>query len=166
MTVKYIGNPVVNHKVEQFVRAIVLQPHEIEGNTLPYARNGQLLHEHQPLDVVQIGIADEYGYRLYPTANSLLAAWGYHGNAVLFRLSQTAVEGVPTVVDHGGKLYAPFAAVVAVAYECSTPANYKAVLNNYQGYVRKFGHPSHFAVGINNAKNALQGKAQKPKAVR
>lgn len=146
---KYIGNPVINHKVEQIVRAIVLGAYAgtecTFGSLAVYSQNNNLQSMYEPSSIINVG-TDEGGYSFTPTTNSALIVLGYNPNAVLFRLNSTVVEGVAALASTpDGRLIAPLAAVVAVAYECSYYGTYKGVLRDYEQYKREYGGaPNHF----------------------
>ena len=170
---KWIQNPVTNHKVEQLLRA-VLYPLDlyhsvanyiaVEGvglcETVPVptlhvqAEYAQVLTEQKDLDTLQIGTADEYGYRLAPETNSWLIRNGIKPNAFLLALSQVQVEGIPAMLERDGKLYTLFCALYGVAYEAVFQAD---VMNEqYKQYVKRYGVPKHFTVqGVYNDPSKL-----------
>ena len=143
----WIGNPITNHKVEQLLRA-VLHPSIVFDEVNPvldvYAERIQLITEQKDLDFVQVGIADEYGYRLAPETASWLIRNGIKPNAFLLALSQVQIEGVPALLSRDGRLYMVFCALFVTAYEAifaGTNLN-----NEYNKYIKKHGIPKHFTV--------------------
>lgn len=150
---KWIGNPITNHKVEQLLRAVSLPnyvfPTEYDVTVLGShlgvaARTGQMITEQKDLDLVQVGTADEYGYRLAPETNSWLIRNGIKPNAFLLALSQVQVEGVPALLSRDGKLYMVFCALFMSAYEAVFAA--KNLNTEYNRYVKQYGIPKHFTV--------------------
>lgn len=144
---KWIGNPITNHKVEQLLRAVV-HPSIVFDEVNPvlgvYARHVQLITEQKDLDLVQVGTADEYGYRLAPETNSWLIRNGIKPNAFLLALGQVQVEGVPALLSRDGKLYMVFCALFMSAYEAVFAA--KNLNTEYNQYTKRYGVPKHFTV--------------------
>lgn len=146
---KYIGNPIFNHKLEQVCRS-VLFPEQIFSDAdyqLNYklavsARHAQVLTEQHPLDVVAVGLADAYGYRLHPATNSWLIRNGIKPNVVLFHLSILKLEGAPVLVEDRGRLYVPFAALHHVLH--GILFNKQLFVDQYNAYIRKYGYPEHW----------------------
>lgn len=143
---KYIGNEVVNHKVEQIIRAIVVPNNG--GNVFEYLHPVSTHHTIQgmlgAMDIVEVGSAVG-GWTFHPDTNSALIMLGLNPSAVLLRLNSVVIEDVPALVESGGRLVAPFSAVVAVAYECSYSGTYKHVQHDYEAYTRyNGGVPKHF----------------------
>ena len=148
---KYIGNIVINHKVEQFVRAVVLplQP-DFEFNQLNVRANtNQLLFVQREFDIVQCGLGGSKGWRFHPSTNSILISWGYNPDAVLLRLNSMAIEGTPPLLEDGaGVLTTTFGSLVALAYECTYKRTYKRVFNDYIKHCLEYGQPQHFASAV------------------
>lgn len=154
----WIGNPITNHKVEQLLRAVLYptqlfdtadnhaHPEGIECFSLThvYSDCGQIITEQKDLDFVQVGYADEYGYRLAPETNSWLIRNGIKPNAFLLALSQVQIEGVPALLSRDGKLYMVFCALFVTAYEAIFAG--KNLNNEYSKYIKKHGIPKHFTV--------------------
>ena len=149
---EWIGNPITNHKVEQLLRAVIyprmmFNP-MLESNGYPLnlisACNQQVITEQKDLDFVQVGIADEYGYRLAPETNSWLIRNGIRPNAFLLALSQVQIEGVPALLSRDGKLYMVFCALFVTAYEAIFAG--KNLNDEYSKYIKKHGIPKHFTV--------------------
>ena len=166
---KWIQNPVTNHKVEQLLRAVGF-PEELYTTLVPvegvglcvgnsellavYAERAQVLTEQKDLDTVCIGTADEYGYRLAPETNSWLIRNGIKPNAFLLALSQVQVEGIPAMLERDGKLYTLFCALYGVAYEAVFQA--QEMNKQYTQYTKRYGVPKHFYVqGVYNDPNKL-----------
>lgn len=142
---KWIHNPITNHKVEQVLRAVCFPDLIFNHDVLiVHARNEQLITGQQDLDFVQVGTADEYGYRLAPETNSWLIRNGIKPNAFLLALGQVQVEGVPALLSRDGKLYMVFCALFMSAYEAVFAA--KNLNTEYERYVKKHGIPKHFTV--------------------
>lgn len=148
--VKYIGNPVLNHKVEQILRAILVgadseTKHSVFEYLAVYATHHQLqdmlASAHHTIHIVGTAVG---GYSFTPETNSALIVLGLNPSAVLFRLNQTVINGVIALADTKGELVAPFSAVLAVAYECSYSGTYKLVQADYEKYKREYSVPKHF----------------------
>lgn len=161
---KWIQNPVTNHKVEQLLRAVLVCNKASLFNTDPntkgynlisvYARNAQYITAQKDLDTLCIGTADEYGYRLAPETNSWLIRNGIKPNAFLLALNQVQIEGIPAMLERDGKLYTLFCALYGVAYEAVFQA--QEMNKQYTQYVKQFGVPKHFYVqGVYNDPNKL-----------
>ena len=152
----WIGNPITNHKVEQLLRAVcyptvvfgfgcVDDDSKINPDFLHvYAENAQVITEQKDLDFVQVGYADEYGYRVAPETASWLIRNGIKPNAFLLALSQVQIEGVRALLSHDGKLYMVFCALFVTAYEAIFAA--KNLNDEYSKYIKKHGIPKHFTV--------------------
>lgn len=156
---KYIGNHVINHKVEQFVRALVLplssQTAHAPFDSMPvYANTGQLLAVHHEFDIVQVGYADSKGWRFHPTTNSILIMNGYNPDAVLLRLNSMVIEGQEVLVESAGRLITTFGSLVALAYECTYKETYKLVAADHIQHVINYGIPKHFATAVHQSKAA------------
>ena len=155
---KWIQNPVTNHKVEQLLRAVLYPNYVYDTAVIPtldvHAECAQVLTEQKDLDTLQIGTADEYGYRLAPETNSWLIRNGIKPNAFLLALSQVQVEGIPAMLERDGKLYTLFCALYGVTYEAVFQAD---VMNEqYKQYVKRYGVPKHFTVqGVYNDPSKL-----------
>ena len=166
---KWIQNPVTNHKVEQLLRAVGF-PEELYTKLVPvegvglcvgnsellavYAERAQVLTEQKDLDTVCIGTADEYGYRLAPETNSWLIRNGIKPNAFLLALNQVQIEGIPAMLERDGKLYIMFCALYGVAYEAVFQA--QEMNKQYTQYIKRYGVPKHFYVqGVYNDPNKL-----------
>lgn len=143
---KYIGNEVVNHKVEQIIRAIVVPP---QGESVfeylhPVSTHHTIQGMLGAMDIVEVGTT-KGGWAFHPDTNTALIMLGLNPNAVLLRLNSTLVEGAAALAESSGRLVTPFCAVVAVAYECSYSGTYKSVLSDYRAYKRDTGaEPKHF----------------------
>ena len=149
---KWINNPITNHKVEQLLRAVIyprmmFNP-MLESNGYPLnligAQKAQVITEQQDLDTLCVGIADEAGYRLAPETNSWLIRNGIKPNAFLLALNQVQIEGVPALLADDGKLYTLFTVLYRLAYDALFHTD--AFNNAYTAYVRKRGIPKHFSV--------------------
>lgn len=154
---KWIQNPVTNHKVEQLLRA-VLHPSIVFDEVNPvldvYAERAQVLTEQKDLDTLCIGTADELGYRLLPDTNSWLIRNGIKPNAFLLALNQVQIEGIPAMLERDGKLYILFCALYGVAYEAVFQA--QEMNKQYTQYVKQYGVPKHFTTqGVYNDPNKL-----------
>lgn len=152
---KWIQNPVTNHKVEQLLRA-VLYPDLLYIAPLldVHAERGSVLTEQKDLDTLCIGTADEYGYRLAPETNSWLIRNSIKPNAFLLALNQVQIEGIPAMLERDGKLYTLFCALYGVAYEAVFQA--QEMNKQYTQYVKQFGVPKHFTTqGVYNDPNKL-----------
>ena len=154
---KWIQNPVTNHKVEQLLRA-VLHPSIVFDEVNPvldvYAERAQVLTEQKDLDTLCIGTADELGYRLAPETNSWLIRNGIKPNAFLLALNQVQIEGIPAMLERDGKLYILFCALYGVAYEAVFQA--QEMNTQYTQYVKQYGVPKHFTTqGVYNDPNKL-----------
>lgn len=161
---KWIQNPVTNHKVEQLLRAVLYPAHIVNYNEHlgvqgdnwlgVYAQNAQVLTEQKDLDTLCIGTADEYGYRLAPETNSWLIRNGIKPNAFLLALNQVQIEGIPAMLERDGKLYTLFCALYGVAYEAVFQA--QEMNKQYTQYIKRYGVPKHFYVqGVYNDPNKL-----------
>lgn len=107
---------VINHKVEQVVRAIYFGFEKDNPSVLSTGVNyGAALSYFDPMDYVFIGIADAYGIRFKPESNSALIALGYHPSAVLFALTRMRLNGEAVVQRVGDDLVAIHAAVAQLA---------------------------------------------------
>lgn len=142
---KYIGNIVVNHKVEQIVRAIVLGDVNASFKYLNvHSTCGMILNDIESMSIVEVGTT-KGGWAFNPDTNTALIMLGLNPNAVLLRLNSTLVEGAAALAESSGRLVTPFCAVVAVAYECSYSGTYKSVTADYRAYKRGTGaEPKHF----------------------
>lgn len=154
---KWIKNPVTNHRVEQLLRA-VLHPSivfdEVNSVLDVYAERAQVLTEQKDLDTLCIGTADELGYRLAPETNSWLIRNGIKPNAFLLALNQVQIEGIPAMLERDGKLYILFCALYGVAYEAVFQA--QEMNKQYTQYVKQYGVPKHFTTqGVYNDPNKL-----------
>ena len=160
---KWIQNPVTNHKVEQLLRAVTLPTYvfptcydvTVLGSHLGVASTmGQILTEQKDLDTVCVGTADEHGYRLAPETNSWLIRNGIKPNAFLLALNQVQIEGIPAMLERDGKLYIMFCALYGVAYEAVFQA--QEMNTQYTQYIKRYGVPKHFYVqGVYNDPNKL-----------
>lgn len=154
---------VINHKVEQVVRAIYFGFEKDDPTVLSTSVNkGAALAYFDPLDNVIIGIADAYGIRFKPESNSALIVLGYHPSAVLFALTCMRLNGEAVVQRVGDDLVAVHAAVAQLARdvvfnwkvpECTTSRLTKEtkfkkpILDSYKAVLRlnKGGKPPLFA---------------------
>lgn len=153
---KWIQNPVTNHKVEQLLRAVLYAGEALyEIPVLDVcAQNSQVLTEQKDLDTLCIGTADEYGYRLAPETNSWLIRNGIKPNAFLLALNQVQIEGIPAMLERDGKLYILFCALYGVAYEAVFQA--QEMNKQYTQYIKRYGVPKHFYVqGVFNDPSKL-----------
>lgn len=143
--VRKLGNIVINHKVEQIVRAIVLSDVCAAYKYLNVnATCGMILQDIEPMGIVEVGTT-KGGWAFHPDTNTALIMLGLNPNAVLLRLNSTLVEGAAALAESSGRLVTPFCAVVAVAYECSYSGTYKSVTADYRAYKRDTGaEPKHF----------------------
>lgn len=114
--------PIINHKVEQVVRAIYWGFEPVAGdpkaasNTLSTkAQQGSAITYSAPDDWLYIGIADARGYRFSPSSNSALIALGLHPTAVLLHLTRMRLDGKPVVRVVDDALVALHSAVVQCA---------------------------------------------------
>ena len=108
-------NVVINHKVEQIVRAIYLGYVDRKDVLVSSPVMGSLITLYEPEDYVDVGIADDKGYRFTAASNSALITLGYHPTAVLLYLTQMRLNGEPVVLESHGDLVAVHAAVVQCA---------------------------------------------------
>ena len=146
-------NVVINHKVEQIVRAIYLGYADRKDVLVSSPVKGALTTLCEPDAYVEVGIADAKGCRFEAASNSALITLGYHPSAVLLYLSQMRLDGEPVVCIKDDKLVAIHAAVVQCARD--VVFNYervqmikgkprvvgKPILENY----RRVGKPKNFA---------------------
>lgn len=153
---KYIGNHVINHKVEQFVRALLLPilPATSVDQQLVRADTDQLIVMQGEFDIVQVGYADAKGWRFHPTTNSILIMNGYNPDAVLLRLNSMVIEGQEVLVESAGRLITTFGSLVALAYECTYKETYKLVAADHIQHVINYGIPKHFATAVHQSKAA------------
>lgn len=159
---KYIGNHVINHKVEQFVRALLLPCNVHNANPLALvplitqveADKEQLTVMQQEFDLVQVGYADAKGWRFHPTTNSILIMNGYNPDAVLLRLNSMVIEDQEVLVESAGRLITTFGSLVALAYECTYKETYKLVAADHLQHVINYGIPKHFATAVHQSKAA------------
>lgn len=108
-------NVIINHKVEQVVRAIYLGYVDLPDVLVSSPVRGALITLYEPDAYIEVGIADAKGYRFTAASNSALITLGYHPNAVLMYLSQMRLNGEPVVCIKDNKLVAIHAAVVQCA---------------------------------------------------
>lgn len=108
-------NVVINHKVEQVVRAMYFGYDGGVGTLVSSPVRGSIISLYEPDDVVVVGTADAKGYRFTASSNSALITLGYHPTAVLLLLTQMRYEGEPVVSIQGDTLVAIHAAVVQCA---------------------------------------------------
>lgn len=141
---EYIGNPICNHKVEQFLRAVMYPEMVVSGGTNVNSMTYQVQTEQKPLDIVIIGIGDARGLRLHPETNTWLSRNGIKPNAVLFALGTIQVEGVSALVNQEDALLSIFAALVRVAYEAVFDT--KGFNKRYEDAVKSRGVPKAFTV--------------------
>lgn len=153
---KYIGNHVINHKVEQFVRALLLPilPATSVDQQLVRADTDQLIVMQGEFDIVQVGYADSKGWRFHPTTNSILIMNGYNPDAVLLRLNSMVIEDQEVLVESAGRLITTFGSLVALAYECTYKGTYKLVAADHIQHVINYGIPKHFATAVHQSKAA------------
>ena len=108
-------NVVINHKVEQIVRAIYLGFVDRKDVLVSSPVKGALITLYEPEEYMDVGIADAKGYRFTAASNSALITLGYHPTAVLLYLTQMRLNGDPVVLESHGSLAAIHAAVVQCA---------------------------------------------------
>ena len=108
-------NVVINHKVEQIVRAIYLGYVDQKDVLVSSPVKGALITLYNPEDYMDVGTADVNGYRFSAASNSALITLGYHPTAVLLYLTQMRLNGEPVVIESHGDLVAIHAAVVQCA---------------------------------------------------
>ena len=108
-------NVVINHKVEQIVRAIYLGYVDHKDVLVSSPVKGALITLYEPEEYIDVGIADAKGYRFTAASNSALITLGYHPTAVLLYLTQMRLNGEPVVLESHGDLVAVHAAVVQCA---------------------------------------------------
>lgn len=108
-------NVVINHKVEQIVRAIYLGYVDRKDILVSSPVMGSLITLYEPEEYMDVGVADAKGYRFTAASNSALITLGYHPTAVLMYLSQMRLNGEPVVCIEDDKLVAIHAAVVQCA---------------------------------------------------
>ena len=108
-------NVVINHKLEQIVRAIYLGYVDRKDVLVSSPVMGSLITLYEPESYVDVGIADVKGYRFTAASNSALITLGYHPTAVLLYLTQMRLNGEPVVLESHGDLVAVHAAVVQCA---------------------------------------------------
>ena len=108
-------NVVINHKVEQVVRAIYLGYVDLPDVLVSSPVKGALITLYEPEEYLDVGIADERGYRFSAASNSALITLGYHPTAVLLYLTQMRLNGEPVIIESHGSLAAIHAAVVQCA---------------------------------------------------
>ena len=146
-------NVVINHKVEQIVRAIYIGYDDLPDVMVSSPVRGSIITLYEPEAYMDVGIADAKGYRFTAASNSALISLGYHPTAVLLYLTQMRLNGEPVVLESHGDLVAIHAAVVQCARDLVF--NYekvqmikgkprvvgKPILENY----RRVGKPKNFA---------------------
>lgn len=98
---------VINHKVEQIIRAVYLGLQEQNVD----CRKGTALENFKADDWVVIGIADHRGYRFTPQTNTRLAMMGLNGVSVLASLTRMRLNGKAVVAVQGSTLIAMHGAV-------------------------------------------------------
>lgn len=98
---------VINHKVEQIVRAVYLGLSEQNVD----CSKGTALENFKADDWVVIGTADHRGYRFSPDTNTRLAMMGLNGVSVLASLTRMRFRGAPVVAAQGNTLIAMHGAV-------------------------------------------------------
>lgn len=153
--VQWCGNPVINHSVEQVLRAVLLGD-DVESCIKfrnVFSKGNTFTKLQEPDSHVVVGIADVRGWRLSPVTNSYLIRSGIKPDAFLLRLSQQHIDGVQLLREQDGKLYILFSALYQTAYEAVQRP--ERILNGFNGYVRKHGYPKHFFV---NGKYTPQDK--------
>ena len=108
-------NVVINHKVEQIVRAIYIGYDDLPDVMVSSPVRGSIITLYEPESYMDVGIADAKGYRFTAASNSALITLGYHPTAVLLYLTQMRLNGEPVVLESHGDLVAIHAAVVQCA---------------------------------------------------
>lgn len=98
---------VINHKVEQIVRAVYLGLSEQNVD----CSKGTALENFKADDWIVVGIADHRGYRFSPETNTRLAMMGLNGVSVLASLTRQRLAGKPVVAAQGNTLIAMHGAV-------------------------------------------------------
>lgn len=152
---KYIGNTVVNHKVEQILRAILLGA-DYDPTTFTllnvYSCHGMLQADTSlsEFTIVRVGncTSDGEGWAFTPVTNSALIMLGLNPNALLLRLNAIVVEDVAALVSSNDSLVCPYGAVVGLAYTVSYKDGYNEVLKDYEQYKSVYGIPEWFSVGV------------------
>lgn len=151
-----IGNPVINHKVEQVLRAIIYgyTVSDIAGAGGQYLSEGDSILKvsavgdstftlYTPEQVLQIGKLTRKGSALNAEANSALAVLGFNGNAVLHWLSRMRIVDDLTgfadvcIVNDGEFIYTTYGALANLARD--VVFNRELILKTYHGatgYVR------------------------------
>lgn len=130
-----IKRDVINHKVEQIIRALYLGL----GSQNVDCTQGTALENFKADDWVVIGIADHRGYRFTPSTNSRLIMMGLHPSSVLASLTRMRLNGKPVVAAQGSTLIAMHGAVAQNARD--QLFNTKALLD----FHRKVGKPKLFS---------------------
>lgn len=103
-----VRRAVINHKVEQVVRAIYIG---LDLQNVDCTK-GTTIENWSAGDWVVIGKADHRGYRLFPESNTRLAMMGINGVSVLASLTRMRLNGKPVVAAKGDLLIAMHGAVV------------------------------------------------------
>lgn len=107
---------VVNLKVEQVLRAMYFGFEGGDAKALQVSPvGGHAITLFKPDDYIEIGIADEKGYRFTPASNSALIALGYHPTAVLLLLSKLRLNNEPVLAVQADKLVVIHIAAVQCA---------------------------------------------------
>lgn len=150
-----LNNPVVNHKVEQILRAILLGGVYDEStfkHLNVYSCNGMIQTDESlsEFTIVRVGncTSDGEGWAFTPVTNSALIMLGLNPNALLLRLNAIVVEDVAALVSSNDSLVCPYGAVVGLAYTVSHKDGYKEVLKDYEQYKSVYGIPEWFSVGV------------------
>ena len=98
---------VINHKVEQIIRAVYLGLSEQNV----YCSKGTALENFKADDWVVIGRADHRGYRFSPDTNTRLIMLGLNPSSVLASLTRMRFHGTPVVAVQGELLIAMHGAI-------------------------------------------------------
>ena len=103
----YFKRDVINHKVEQIVRAVYLGLSEQNVD----CTKGTALENFKADDWVVIGRADHRGYRFNPCTNTRLIMMGLNPSSVLASLTRMRFQGTPVVAVQGDLLIAMHGAI-------------------------------------------------------
>lgn len=140
-----IGNPVINHRVEQVLRALIWG-FTVEGHDAAllsvHACGSSTFGLYSPEQVLQIGKLTRKGSALNAAPNSALAVLGFNGNAVLHWLSRYRVVdeltgfGDVAIINDGTNIFATYGVLANLARD--VVFNRELVLSTYHeaiGYV-------------------------------
>ena len=125
---------VINHKVEQIIRAVYLG---LDDQNVDCTK-GTALENFGVADWVVIGTADQRGYRFTADTNTRLIMMGLNPSSVLASLTRMRFHGTPVVAVQGSTLIAMHGAVAQNARD--QLFNTKALLD----FHRQVGKPQLF----------------------